>query len=65
MAENDEAGIEPAKVQCAQCKKLIPTSLAISPEEHEYVLYFCGGRCHAEWVREQAESARGGAKRGA
>jgi hypothetical protein len=65
MARNDEAGTGPAKVQCALCKKLIPTSQAFSPEGHEYVLYFCGGRFHAEWVREQAEAARGGAKRGA
>lgn len=59
MAKNDEARTEPEKVPCAVCKKLIPTSQAISPEGHEYVLYFCGGKCHAEWAREQAEAARG------
>jgi hypothetical protein len=62
MAKNDEAGIEPEKVQYAVCKKLIPISQAISPEGHEYELYFCGGECHAEWVREQGEAAGGGAK---
>jgi hypothetical protein len=47
----------PPLVECAVCKKLIPPSEAVSPEGHEYVLYFCGGKCHAEWEREVAEEA--------
>ena len=55
MTESHTTGIEPATVECAVCKKLIPPSEAVSPEAHEYVLYFCGGQCHAKWEREQAE----------
>jgi GMP synthase-like glutamine amidotransferase len=70
MNENDTTGIEPTKVECAVCKKLIPPSEAISPEAYEYVLYFCGAQCHAEWEHEQAEELerefeqRSGVKRG-
>jgi hypothetical protein len=55
MTENDTTGSLPATVECAVWKKLIPASEAISPEAHEYVLYFCGAQCHAEWEREQSE----------
>jgi hypothetical protein len=55
MTENDTIGSLPATVECAVCKKLISPSEAISPEAHDYVLYFCGGQCHAEWECEQAE----------
>ena len=41
MTENHTTGIEPATVECAVCKKLIPPSEAISPEAHEYVLICC------------------------
>jgi hypothetical protein len=42
-------------VECVLCKKLIPASEAVSPEAHDYVLYFCGADCHAEWERRRAE----------
>jgi hypothetical protein len=35
--------------------KLIPPSEAVSPEGHDYVLYFCGADCHAAWERRRAE----------
>lgn len=41
----------PKQVSCSVCKKLIPASAAIAPEAREYVLYFCGGECHADWLR--------------
>lgn len=52
---DDKTTSRPEMVECAVCKKLVPSSEAISPEGHEYVLYFCGGECHAEWEREQAD----------
>lgn len=55
MAENPAEPTLPETLECAVCKKLIPPSEAISPEGDEYVLYFCGGTCHAEWERERAE----------
>jgi hypothetical protein len=55
MVKSDDDVIAPNTVECAVCKKLIPPSEAISREAHEYVLYFCGGECHAEWEREQAQ----------
>jgi len=55
MAENRDQGALPETVECAVCKKLIPPSGAISPEGQDYVLYFCGGVCWAEWERELAE----------
>jgi hypothetical protein len=57
MAENHQTGIEPRKVECAVCKKLIPPSQAISPEALDYVLYFCGRQCYAEWERDRAEES--------
>jgi hypothetical protein len=70
MSEKHTTGSLPPTVECAVCKKLIPPSEVISPEAHEYVLYFCGAQCHAEWEREQAEELereferRSGVKRG-
>jgi hypothetical protein len=55
MTENHTTGIEPAMEECAVCMKLIPQAEPIAPDAHEYVLYFCGGQCHAAWEREQAE----------
>ncbi len=54
-SDSDDTQIAPNPVECAVCLKEIPASEAISPEGHDYVLYFCGGDCHAKWVREQAE----------
>lgn len=65
----DAAGTAPETIDCAFCKKLIPASEAVSPEGHDYVLYFCGPECHAEWEREKALAleqefeARSGVKR--
>jgi hypothetical protein len=70
MSEKPTTGSLSPTVECAVCKKLIPPSEVISPEAHEYVLYFCGAQCHAEWEREQAEELereferRSGVKRG-
>lgn len=55
MEEHKKGPRDDGLVECAVCKKLIPPSEAVSPEGHEYVLWFCGGECHAQWEREQAE----------
>lgn len=41
-------------VTCAVCHKEIPASAAISPEGHDYVVYLCGGECHAKWEEQRA-----------
>jgi hypothetical protein len=51
---NDNSNAYQGKVQCALCKKWIPASEAVNPEAHDYVLYFCGAECHAQWERERA-----------
>jgi hypothetical protein len=50
----DEAAYE-GKIACAYCKRSIPASEAVQPEAHDYVLYFCGGECHAHWERQRAQ----------
>jgi hypothetical protein len=54
-SEEEKSAPGEGMVECAVCKKLIPPSEAVSPEGHEYVLWFCGGACHAQWERERAE----------
>ena len=56
MTENDTTDNLPKTVECSVCRKQISSSEAISPEAHEYVLYFCGAQCHAAWEQEQAEN---------
>jgi hypothetical protein len=53
----------PAQVACSQCERLVPSETAIAPEAHEYVLYFCGADCHAEWVRQHPKGVRENAGR--
>jgi YHS domain-containing protein len=36
-------------VPCAVCQKEIPKSVALSSENQDYVLYFCGPDCYEEW----------------
>jgi hypothetical protein len=38
-----------ALVPCAVCQKEIPKSVALSSEDQDYVLYFCGADCYEEW----------------
>jgi hypothetical protein len=70
MADNQPRGSLPGTVECSLCKKLIPPSEAVTVEGHEYVLYFCGADCHAEWESQRAEQVqrefeeRSGVKRG-
>jgi hypothetical protein len=59
MAKSHQPGTLPKTVECAQCMKLIPPSEAVSPEGHDYVLYFCGAECRAEWERRRAAQVEG------
>ena len=36
---------------CHACLKLIPKSAAMSFEGEEYIQYFCGQDCYAEWQK--------------
>jgi len=36
-------------VSCAQCLREVPTSEAMVREAQDYVLFFCGADCFAEW----------------
>jgi len=36
-------------LKCEVCLKEIPKSLAKSVEGAEYVYYFCGDKCYAQW----------------
>jgi len=39
------------KVRCAQCLREVRTSEAMIREAQDYVLFFCGVDCFAEWQR--------------
>jgi len=41
----------PEKVNCEICLKEIPPSEANSAEAQDYLLYFCGLECYAEWQK--------------
>ena len=38
---------------CAVCQKEIPKSEALSSEDQDYVLYFCGPDCYENWAADQ------------
>ena len=37
---------------CYTCLKLVPKSAARSFEGEEYIKYFCGQDCYAEWQKQ-------------
>ena len=43
---------EVEKVSCTICRKEIPLSEALIPEAADYMAYFCGLECYAEWKRQ-------------
>lgn len=55
MSDPNDATTAPETVSCAVCKKEIPSSVAVSPEAHEYTLYFCGADCRAAWEKDRAK----------
>jgi len=56
MGESNEV-IAPETVACRICLKEIPRSVAESAEAVEYVYYFCGPECYAEWRDEKGNKA--------
>ena len=52
MVENPKLTGVPL-VPCEVCLKEIPQSVALSAEDQDYVLYFCGLDCYEEWSAEQ------------
>jgi hypothetical protein len=40
-------------VSCAVCQKEIPKSVALSSEDQDYILHFCGLDCYEEWSADQ------------
>jgi hypothetical protein len=52
--ENPPEGL----VACEVCLTEIPRSVARSHEGSDYVLYFCGDKCFAEWQKGQPEAGK-------
>jgi hypothetical protein len=44
-------GSDRKTVPCAQCRKEVPVSEAKVAEAADYVMYFCGLQCYAEWAK--------------
>ncbi|WP_296226587.1 DUF3330 domain-containing protein [Ralstonia sp. UBA689] len=44
-------------VSCEICMKEVPISEAFVPEASDYVAYFCGLECYAQWRRQLSEKA--------
>jgi len=40
-------------VPCEVCEKEIPKSVALSAEDQDHVLYFCGSDCYEEWLSDR------------
>jgi hypothetical protein len=43
----------PQRVRCALCRQELPLEAALSVEGEDYVLWFCGSDCLAEWRAAQ------------
>lgn len=44
-------------LDCSVCKTEIPGSEAISAEASDYVAYFCGLECYAEWRQQPSATS--------
>jgi hypothetical protein len=55
--EPEKPAAEVEMVSCELCLKEIPVSEAKSEEATDYVLYFCGLECYAQWKQKPEESA--------
>ena len=49
---------EVEKVSCAICSKEIPLSEALIPEAADYMVYFCGLECYAQWKKRSESSGQ-------
>ncbi|HUW26055.1 MAG TPA: DUF3330 domain-containing protein [Gallionella sp.] len=48
------------KVPCQACRKEVPLSEAMIPEAVDYVAYFCGLECFAEWKHRSEQAGKSG-----
>jgi len=49
---------EVRKVPCRLCRKEVPLSEAKVAEAADYVAYFCGLECYAEWKRRSEQAGQ-------
>ena len=49
---------EVRKVPCQLCRKEVPLSEAKVAEAADYVAYFCGLDCYAEWKRRSEQAGQ-------
>ncbi|MDO8208398.1 MAG: DUF3330 domain-containing protein [Gallionella sp.] len=42
-------------VACEICCKEVPITAAQTPESVDYVAYFCGLECYAEWKKQSGQ----------
>lgn len=49
---------EVKKVSCTICRKEVPLSEALIPEAADYVAYFCGLECYAQWKKKSERSGQ-------
>ena len=47
---------EVEKVPCDICRKEVPLSEVMIPEAADYVAYFCGLECYAQWKQNSEQS---------
>ena len=45
-------GSDRKTVPCTQCRKEVPVSEAKVAEAADYIMYFCGLECYAEWAKQ-------------
>jgi hypothetical protein len=55
---NKSENLPEGLVACEVCLKEIPRSVGRSQEGSDYVLYFCGDNCFAEWQKGQPEAGK-------
>jgi len=59
MSDQPESA-EVEKIPCQVCNKEVPLSEAKVSEAADYVAYFCGLECYAEWKRRSEQTGKSG-----
>ena len=57
MSDQPES-VEVEKIPCHICSKEVPLSEAKVAEAADYVAYFCGLDCYAEWKRRSEQAGQ-------
>ncbi len=55
-----ERPVAAEQVPCEVCLKEIPKSEATVPEAADYVAYFCGLECYAQWKAQREKQEKAG-----